>query len=63
MHRGVAMLERKIYSELLEWKNKRISANIPGAKLVPGNTLIFLDEIQFVVMLVVDYMRMLLQNA
>lgn len=25
---------------------KRISANIPGIKLVPGNTLIFLDEIQ-----------------
>lgn len=101
------MLERKIYSELLEWKNKRknekiknclivkgarqvgksyiirefgqkeydsfisidffkqpelknifqgdlssesiykrISANIPNAKLVLGNTLIFLDEIQ-----------------
>lgn len=25
---------------------KRISANIPGIKLIPGNTLIFLDEIQ-----------------
>lgn len=25
---------------------KRMSANIPGMKLVPGNTLIFLDEIQ-----------------
>lgn len=25
---------------------KRISANIPNAKLIPGNTLIFLDEIQ-----------------
>lgn len=101
------MLERKIYSELLEWKRKRnqeklrkclivkgarqvgktyiirefgkkeyesfieinfysnpglkvifsgelsaeviykrLSANIPGVRLVPGNTLIFLDEIQ-----------------
>ena len=101
------MLERKIYSKLLEWKNKRrdekmkkclllkgarqvgksfivkafgeneyesciyidffehpemkaifegelssdaifkrMSANIPGIKLIPGNTLIFLDEIQ-----------------
>lgn len=104
---GDIMLERKIYSELLEWKSrrkeekikkclivkgarqvgksyiinqfgqneyesyisinfyrnpelkgifdgeltseaiyKRITANIPGVKLVPGNTLIFLDEIQ-----------------
>jgi len=25
---------------------KRITANIPGVKLIPGNTLIFLDEIQ-----------------
>lgn len=25
---------------------KRITANIPGVKLVPGKTLIFLDEIQ-----------------
>lgn len=25
---------------------KRITANIPGVKLVPGNTLLFLDEIQ-----------------
>jgi len=25
---------------------KRISANIPGVKLIPGNTLIFIDEIQ-----------------
>ena len=107
MQRGDLMLERKIYSELLEWKNKRkeetrkkcliikgarqvgksyiikefganeydsfieinfyehpelksifdgeitseaiykrISLNIPNIKLVPGNTLIFLDEIQ-----------------
>ena len=25
---------------------KRISANIPNVQLIPGNTLIFLDEIQ-----------------
>ena len=25
---------------------KRITANIPGVKLIPGKTLIFLDEIQ-----------------
>ena len=25
---------------------KRMTANIPGIKLIPGNTLVFLDEIQ-----------------
>lgn len=39
---------KQIFSGELEADEiyKRISANLPGAKLVPGKTLIFLDEIQ-----------------
>lgn len=39
---------KQIFSGELEAEEiyKRISANLPGAKLIPGKTLIFLDEIQ-----------------